>query len=232
MTRTIAALTLVLLAVTVGCGGEVGDKAGAKADPVKEEPKNPLLDPKGEAMNETAPDMYKAVLETNKGNIVIQVHRDWTPNGADRFYNLVKNGYYDDCRFFRVVSGFMAQFGMHGDPEINKIWSEMTIPDDPVKKSNQPGMVTFAKSRAPDSRSTHIFINYKDNSSLDNTGFAPFGKVVEGMEVVEALYSGYGDAPPGGRGPTQGRIANEGNAYLTRDFPKLDYIKSARILEE
>jgi peptidyl-prolyl cis-trans isomerase A (cyclophilin A) len=153
------------------------------------------------------------------------VHRDWSPLGADRFYNLVKNGFYDDIRFFRVLDGFMAQFGMNGTPSIQQVWGKANINDDPVKQSNKRGYVTFAKSGLPNSRSTQVFINFVDNPNLDSQGFAPFGQVVEGMSNVDKLYSGYGR----NNVPDQGRITTEGNAYLNKEYPKLDYIKKATI---
>jgi len=181
------------------------------------------------ALTEKAPATYKARLDTSKGPITITVHRDWAPNGADRFYNLVKAGFYDDVRFFRVIPNFMAQFGIHGNPEVMKAWRPATLKDDPVKGSNTRGMVTFATA-GPNTRTTQLFINFKDNSSLDKQGFAPFGEVTTGMDVVDKLYDGYGEGAPRGKGPEQGRIQNEGNAYLTKDFPRMDYIKSATIV--
>lgn len=181
------------------------------------------------ALNEKAPDTFKVTFDTSKGPVVIQVHRAWAPVGADRFYNLAKNGFYDDTRFFRVLDGFMAQIGINGSPSVQSNWRTATIQDDPVKESNKRGFVTFAKSGAPNSRSTQIFINYRDNSSLDRQGFAPFGEVTSGMDVVDKLYSGYGEGAPSGRGPEQGKIQSEGNAYLVKDFPKLDYVKKATI---
>jgi len=187
-----------------------------------------LLNPA--AFNEKAPDVYKAKFETTKGTFVITVTREWAPLGADRFYNLVKNGYYNDCRFFRVISGFMVQFGINGDPKLNTVWRTARITDDPVKKSNTTGYVSFATSGA-NSRTTQVFINYADrNSQLDKSGFAPFGKVTDGMSVVESLYADYGEGAPSGKGPDQGRIQTEGNTYLEKSFPKLDYIKSAVIV--
>jgi len=180
------------------------------------------------ALNEKAPDTYKAKFDTSKGAFIVEVHRDWAPLGADRFYNLVKNGYYDDCRFFRVIDGFMAQIGMNGNPAIQSAWTSARLQDDPVKQSNKKGYVTFAHA-GPNSRTTQFFINYGDNSSLDRQGFPPIGKVTSGMDVVEKLYSGYGDGPPRGRGPSQGQITAEGNAYLMKDFPKLDYVKKATV---
>jgi peptidyl-prolyl cis-trans isomerase A (cyclophilin A) len=181
------------------------------------------------ALTEKAPDTYKVRLDTSKGPVVIAVNRAWAPIGADRFYNLVKNGFYDECRFFRVLSDFMAQVGINGDPGIQSTWRAATIQDDPVKQSNTRGKVTFAKTGAPNSRSTQIFINFKDNSSLDKSGFAPFGEVTSGMETIDKLYSGYGEGAPSGQGPAQGTIVAQGNAYLSKDFPKLDYVKKATI---
>lgn len=188
-----------------------------------------LLEPS--RADETAPDSFQVRMHTTKGTFIIEAHRDWAPNGVDRFYNLVKIGYFRDIAFFRVIDGFMAQFGIHGNPEINRAWRKATIPDDPVKKSNKRGFVTFAKRRAPDSRSTQLFINYKDNSSLDQRGFAPIGKVVEGMKVVNKLYAGYGEGAPRGDGPSQRRLQKDGNKYLKSNFPKLDYLKKATIVE-
>jgi len=159
----------------------------------------------------------------------VQVTRDWAPNGADRFYNLVKNGYYKDIAFFRVVAGFMAQFGIHGDPKLNTVWRDASIPDDPVKSSNTRGRITFA-TRGPNTRTVQLFINLADNARLDGMGFAPFGEVVAGMDIVDALYNGYGEGAPRGRGPDQGRLQGEGNAYLKADFGQLDYLVSADIL--
>jgi peptidyl-prolyl cis-trans isomerase A (cyclophilin A) len=156
------------------------------------------------------------------------VHRAWAPHGADRFYNLVRAGYYDGVRFFRVLPGFMAQFGIHGDPVVSAAWRDQRIPDDPVRRTNVRGMVSFATA-GPGTRTTQVFINFANNDRLDAMGFSPFGQVVEGMEVVDQLYADYGEGQPRGRGPDQGRMQAEGNAYLARQFPKLDTVKSARI---
>jgi peptidyl-prolyl cis-trans isomerase A (cyclophilin A) len=180
------------------------------------------------ALVEQAPPVYRVNLDTSKGPFVIEVHRDWAPRGADRFYNLVKNGFFDNSRFFRVVSGFMVQFGINGDPAVSAVWREARINDDPVKQSNKRGYITFATA-GPNTRTTQVFINFADNGALDRQGFAPFGQVVSGMNVVDALYSGYGEGAPSGRGPAQDRIQREGNAYLTREFGQLDYIKKATI---
>ena len=193
--------------------------------------KDVLMNPA--ALNEKAPDTYQAKFDTSRGTIVIQVRRAWAPLGADRFYNLVKNGYYDDCRFFRVIYGFAAQVGINGDPKINAVWAQAPIQDDPVKQSNRKGYVSFAKGNMPNTRTTQIFINLSDeNVILDGMGFAPFGTVVKGTTIMNELYYDYGEGPPQGRGPDQGLISIQGNAYLEKEFPKLDYIKSASIVEK
>lgn len=181
------------------------------------------------ALKEQAPAVYKVEFDTSKGPFVIEVHRDWAPNGADRFYNLVKNGFYDNVRFFRVIEGFMAQFGVNGDPKVSAVWREARLKDDPVRISNKRTFVTFATA-GPNTRTTQVFISYGDNSNLDSQGFAPFGQVVSGMKVVDALYNGYGEGAPNGRGPDQGRVQKEGNAYLANSFPNLDYVKKATIV--
>ena len=175
-----------------------------------------------------APDSFRARFATTKGDFVIAVHRAWAPLGADRFYNLVRSGYYDGVRFFRVLPGFMAQFGIHGDTAVTTAWRERRIPDDPVRRTNVRGMVTFATA-GPGTRTTQIFINYGNNDRLDGMGFAPFGQVVEGMEVVDSLYGAYGEGTPRGRGPDQFRLNVEGEKYLARQFPKLDKIKKATV---
>jgi peptidyl-prolyl cis-trans isomerase A (cyclophilin A) len=180
------------------------------------------------ALNEKAPATYKAKFDTSKGVFIVEVRREWATNGADRFYNLVKNGFFDDTRFFRVVPNFMVQFGINGDPKISAPWRGARIQDDKVTQSNKRGHITFATS-GPNSRTTQVFINFKDNNFLDGQGFAPFGQVVTGMNVVDALYSGYGEGAPSGKGPDQGRIQMEGNDYLTKSFPQLDYVKKASI---
>jgi len=182
------------------------------------------------ALTEKAPDTFRVNFDTTKGPFVVTVHRDWAPNGADRFYNLVKAGFYDDVRFFRVIPNFMAQFGIHGTPAVMSAWRSAQIKDDPVKQSNQRGFVVFATA-GPNTRTTQLFINFKDNSSLDKQGFAPFGEVTKGMDVVDKIYDGYGEGAPRGKGPEQGRLQNEGNAYLAKDFPKLDYIKTATVAQ-
>jgi peptidyl-prolyl cis-trans isomerase A (cyclophilin A) len=187
-----------------------------------------LLDPAAAAMRETAPASYKVLFSTSKGDFIVEVTREWAPQGADRFYNLVKNGFYDNLRFFRVIRGFMVQFGISGVPAVAEKWTDATIPDDPVQQSNTRGMISFA-TRGANTRTTQVFINYGDNARLDPLGFAPFGKVISGMDVLDQLFADYGEGAPNGSGPSQDRMGTEGNAYLNRDFPKLDYVKSARI---
>jgi peptidyl-prolyl cis-trans isomerase A (cyclophilin A) len=175
-------------------------------------------------LNEKAPDTFKTRFDTTKGSFTIEVTRSLSPNGADRFYNLVKNGYFKDIAFFRVVPGFMVQFGIHGDPKVAAAWSEANIQDDEVKTSNTRGMLTFAKTSMPNSRSTQLFINFGNNAFLDGQGFSPFGKVTDGMDVVDKINSESGERP------NQMLIQKQGNVYLKKEFPNLDYIKSATIV--
>src|SRR4249919_692460 len=178
------------------------------------------------SLREPAPAQYKARFDTSKGVFVLDVQRNWAPTGADRFYNLVKNGFYDNVRFFRVISGFMVQFGINGDPKISVPWREAKIKDDPVVQSNRRGYITFAMA-GPNTRTSQVFINFGENGSLDSQGFPPFGRVIQGMEVVDKLNAEYGEGAPRGRGPDQGRLQIEGNAYLTKDFPIIFYDKKA-----
>jgi peptidyl-prolyl cis-trans isomerase A (cyclophilin A) len=201
--------------------------AAAVAQSPAAAPRKSLLNPA--ALNETAPATYNIKFDTSAGEFVVKVTRDWAPNGADRFYNLVKNGFYDDVRFFRAIAGFMVQFGINGDPAVNAVWRNARIAPDPVKQSNRRGFITYAMGGTPDTRTTQVFINFQDNASLDKSGFAPFGEVVKGMDVVSKLYTGYGEGAPRGDGPEQGRVQTEGNAYLRKSFPRLDYVKKAAI---
>ncbi len=187
-----------------------------------------LLDPS--TCSATAPATYKVKLETTKGDVIIDVHREWAPLGADRFYNLVKVGFFDDVAFFRAIGGFMAQFGINGDPKVNTAWQPARIKDDPVVQSNTRGRLTFAMG-GPNTRTTQMFINFGNNASLDGMGFPPLGEVTSGMDIIDSLYTGYGDGPPQGRGPNQQQLQMSGNEYLKADFPKLDYIKRASIIE-
>jgi peptidyl-prolyl cis-trans isomerase A (cyclophilin A) len=179
-------------------------------------------------LTEKAPDTFKAQFDTTKGKFTVEVTRSLSPNGADRFYNLVKAGYFKDIAFFRVIKGFMCQFGIHGDPAVAGKWRAANIQDDPVKGSNKRGTITFATA-GPNTRSTQFFINFADNANLDGMGFSPFGKVSEGMDVVDKINDEYGEGAPRGRGPDQGRLQREGNTYLKKDFPNLDYIKSVTL---
>ena len=224
--RISIALTIsaAVSACTDGSGGGGGGAASASTASAA------LTKPDKAAIATPAPDSFRVAVETSKGNFTILVHRDWAPNGADRFYHLVQLGFFDNARFFRVLQGFMAQFGVNGDPRVSAAWEDMNIQDDPVKQSNKRGMVTFAQSSAPNTRSTQLFINYADNSNLDGMGFAPIGEVVEGMAAVDSLYGDYGEGYPQGAGPDQMRIVAEGNKYLEANFPKLDFIRTARIV--
>jgi cyclophilin family peptidyl-prolyl cis-trans isomerase len=177
---------------------------------------------------EQAPASYKVKFDTSKGAFVLQVTRTWAPQGADRFYNLVKSGFYDNVRFFRVISGFMVQFGISGDPAVMAGVRDQPIKDDPVVQSNKRGFITFAMA-GPNTRTSQVFINFSDNARLDASGFSPFGQVVSGMEVVDKLNAEYGEGAPSGRGPDQSRMQREGNVYLTKEFQRLDFVKKATI---
>jgi peptidyl-prolyl cis-trans isomerase A (cyclophilin A) len=179
-------------------------------------------------LNGQAPAEYEVKMATTKGDIVIHVTRAWAPLGADRFYNLVKNGFYTDASFFRVLPGFVVQFGLSADPNVSRVWRSANIKDDPVTQSNKPGTVTFATA-GRDTRTTQVFINLGENGQLDSMGFAPFGQVTAGMDVVKKLHSGYGEGAPSGRGPDQGTISSQGKPYLDKNFPNLDSIKGATI---
>lgn len=208
-------LPLFLLAtVAVACS------RGTSASP---ELRNPTPDPQ-------APDTFRVAFETGRGRFVVEAVRAWAPLGVDRFHHLASIGYYDGDKFFRVVPEFVVQFGMHGEPDVNAAWRERTIADDPVTQSNKEGYVTFAMG-GPATRTTQLFISLKDNTRLDAMGFAPIGRVVEGMDVVKALYSDYGDGPPRGAGPEQEQIRQRGNEYLNRFFPKLDSVAHARVVK-
>ncbi len=212
--RAFAPLALALLLGVASCSDKTASDVGLP-------PANP----------QQAPGVYRARFETSKGPFTMEVHRAWAPAGADRFYHLVQSGFYDNTRFFRVLDGFMAQFGVHGDPDVTKKWEALTIPDDSVVQSNRRGFVSFAMA-GPNSRTTQVFINMVDNVNLDGMGFAPFGQVVDGMSSVDALYKGYGEGAPSGFGPDQMRLMAEGNSYLERHFPKLDFVRTARILAD
>jgi peptidyl-prolyl cis-trans isomerase A (cyclophilin A) len=210
MQEVVGAVTTCSLLAAVGSVMGAGQEADRSA----------LMKPA--ALTEQAPPTFNATFDTSKGVFVIQVHRAWSPLGADRFYNLVKYGFYDEARFFRVVPDFMVQFGINGDPKVQAVWRGAALKDDAKKESNRKGYVTFATA-GPNSRTTQVFINLKDNAFLDPQGFTPFGQVVSGMDVVEKINSQYGERP------NQGNIQTEGNAYLMKSFPKLDFVKKASI---
>jgi cyclophilin family peptidyl-prolyl cis-trans isomerase len=179
-----------------------------------------------------APELFQVRVETSQGAFVVEVHREWALHGADRFHELVAAGYFDGSRFFRIVPGFIAQFGVAGDPKVTAAWKDRTIPDDPVRQSNTRGTIAYAMT-GPDTRATQLYINLADNSRLDAQGFAPIGRVTSGMEVVDRLYSGYGEKSGGGmRGGRQGEMLKGGNAWLDAHFPKLDHLLRARIIED
>ena len=242
MPRTRFAIPLALVTAFAGCRREEAKPAAPAATlstpapaPTASSPTPAptalprLLDPA--QANDRAPDQFRVRFVTTKGTFVVEVRRAWAPRGADRFFGLVKAGYYDDVAFFRVIENFMVQFGIHGDPAVNAVWREARIPDDPATQSNKRGTVTYATA-GPGTRTTQLFINFRDNVGLDGQGFAPFGHVVEGLSVVDSLYSGYGEGAPRGAGPDQGRSQDEGNRYLRSAFPKLDFVKSARVVGE
>lgn len=180
------------------------------------------------ARDAQAPAIYDVTFTTTQGPFVLEVHRDWAPLGADRFYDLARHGFYNGCALFRVLKGFVVQWGLNPDPRVNAAWENANIQDDPVTQSNTAGFLSFATD-GPNTRTTQVFINYGNNARLDKMGFAPFGRVTRGMEVVNRLYGGYGEGAPHGKGPSQERIQKEGAAYLRAQFPKLDRILTTRV---
>jgi peptidyl-prolyl cis-trans isomerase A (cyclophilin A) len=217
-------LALLVLLLPLGCGDSTPPPAYVRPSD------RPLLRPDAPEMKTKAPERFKVRFITSQGAFTISVERAWAPLGADRFYNLVRGRFFEEARFFRVLSGFMVQFGIPADPAESALWKDATIPDDPVGESNTRGKVTYAAA-GPGTRTTQLFINYSNNRRLDRTGFAPFGQVTEGMDVVDKLYSGYGEGAPNGSGPDQKRMESLGNPYLQADYPKLDYIKKTEILD-
>jgi peptidyl-prolyl cis-trans isomerase A (cyclophilin A) len=216
MSRLIAFALAAAAAALAGCSPSTENKREDKSAPAA-------------AQQAPVPGVYHVQLDTSKGLVDLEIHRDWAPRGADHFYELVHSGFFDDARFFRVVRDFVVQFGINGDPQTNQLWATAMLPDDPVKEHNVKGALTFAM-RGPNTRSTQLFINLADNrKSLDGHGFAPIGKVAAGMDVVESLYSFYGDMPPMGQGPDPNLIQQQGSAYLENHFPRLDFIKKAVI---
>lgn len=185
---------------------------------------SPLLDPAHPAMKAAAPAEYKVRVTTDVGEFLVSVTREWAPAAADRFYNLVRHGFYDSARFFRVVPDFVAQFGLNGDPRVSEAWRNANIPDEPRTRPNERGTLAFANA-GPNTRGTQVFINFKHNANLDGMGFVPFGRIIVGMDVIDAINREYGESP------NQGRIQAEGNAYLTREFPRLSFILKAAVAE-
>lgn len=229
MRRLTSALLALTLALAAGCATSRPREAGVLPTPPPAATRHPaLLDPS--QATATAPSTYYVRFETSRGPFLVKVDRALAPKGADRFYNLVRIGFFDDAAFFRVLDGFVAQFGLTGDPAVNAAWDEAKIEDDPVKASNVAGTLTFATA-GPNTRTTQMFINLADNPRLDAMGFAPIGRVVEGMDVVRSLYAEYGEGAPQGTGPSQDLITAKGNDYLAARFPKLDYVVRARIAD-
>ncbi len=226
--KSVPALLILLLAsiVATSCGASDGNEAATASDPELEEEHPALYAPA--LAREEAPKQFRARFETTKGDFVVAVTRSWAPRGADRFYNLVRVGYFNEVSFYRVLEGYIAQFGTHGNPEVNRLWGDAAIGDDPVQESNLRGTIAFAQ-QAPNSRTTQMYINLRDNVDLDDSGLAPFGQVVEGMPIIDSLYSGFGELHPKGDGPRPNLLQNLGNKYLKRQFPDLDYILKATI---
>jgi peptidyl-prolyl cis-trans isomerase A (cyclophilin A) len=215
----------ILLALLAGCE-PAAPAAAPSTPPAPPVSGDPLRNPEHPEMKKAAPASYKVRLDTDAGGMLLEVTRDWAPHAADRFYNLVRHGFYDSARFFRVVPSFVAQFGLNGDPGISGIWKNANLPDEPRKAANERGTIAFAKA-GPNSRTTQVFLNFKHNATLDSPqmDFAPFGRIIVGMDVLEAINAEYGERPD------QGRIQLEGNAYLTREFPRLTFILKATIAE-
>ncbi|HET9833024.1 MAG TPA: peptidylprolyl isomerase [Vicinamibacterales bacterium] len=233
MRSFIASTSIVLATVALAAQTSTPKPAAPKpAAPAAAAPKpaapapNRLLNPA--ALTAKAPETFKVKFDTTKGPIVLELHRDWAPKGVDRFYNMTRNGFFNGVRFFRVIPNFMAQFGINGDPAVNEAWEKARLADDPPNgKSNVRGILTYGTAGQPNSRGTQLFINYKDNSYLDKTGFVPIGEVVEGMELVDMLYADYGAAPQN----EQNTLVSQGNKYMQTKYPKLDYVKTATIVK-
>jgi peptidyl-prolyl cis-trans isomerase A (cyclophilin A) len=225
--------SIVLTAATAAAQTSPAKPAPKPAAPAAAAPKpaapaaaapNRLLSPA--TLTAKAPEMFKVKFDTTKGPVVLVLHRDWSPKGVDRFYNMTRNGFFTGVRFFRVMPNFMAQFGINGNPAVNDAWEKARLADDPPNgKSNVRGILTYGTTGQPNSRGTQLFINYKDNSYLDKQGFVPIGEVVEGMEVVDMLYADYGAAPQN----EQGTLVSQGNKFMQTKYPKLDYIKTATV---
>jgi peptidyl-prolyl cis-trans isomerase A (cyclophilin A) len=236
LTLMVAALALATMAASAWAAPQANSATKKTTNPTAHPstPAHPAQRSSASLLNPAslklqAPAVFNARFTTTKGDFVVEVMRAWAPRGADRFYNLAKYHYFDGAAFFRVLQGFVVQFGIHARPEVSQVWENAKIADDPVTQSNTRGMLTFATA-GPNTRTTQVFINLGDNPSLDSMGFSPFGKVTSGMDVVEKLYSEYGEGAPSGNGPDQGRIQKEGKAYLEKSFPLLDTIKTAVIV--
>lgn len=221
MTRNVM-LAVVMLVAPLAFGQDA-----ATAQKESKKPHPGLMNPK--LANEKAPEEFDVVFSTTKGDFVISVQRKWSPNGADRFYNMAKIGYFQDIGIFRAIKGFMFQFGIHGDPKVNQKWFDATIKDDKnAGISNKPGFITFAKTGQPNSRSTQFFVSLGDNNFLDRQGFTPFGQITKGMEVAQKINTEYGENPRNEN--VQGDYKSKGNAYIKKRFPKIDFIKSVKIV--
>jgi peptidyl-prolyl cis-trans isomerase A (cyclophilin A) len=213
--------------LALGGGACAGDACAAANAPEPSAAQQMLLDPAAEAFQTAAPDTFRVLFETTKGNVTVEVFRDWAPIGADRFYNLVRNRFFDGNRFFRVIPGGIVQFGVHGVPDVQAAWNEQALPDDPVRTSNLRGTLVFATA-GPNTRTTQLFINYRDNDHYDDLGFAPIGRVTDGMGALLQLYAEYGEmAGLGGNGVDYSCMLAGGEAYLARGFDRLDRIVSA-----
>jgi peptidyl-prolyl cis-trans isomerase A (cyclophilin A) len=221
--RTIFTMSLLLLAA---CGGSPCGAPG----PARFASDHVLMDPSSPELRQVPPDSFDAVFHTTEGTMRVRVVREWAPLGAYRFYNLARQGFYDGSRFFRVLPGFVAQFGTSGDAAVDRIWHEQKLPDDPRRVPNTAGTLTFA-SAGPDTRTTQLFFAYRSNEMLDQQGFTPIGRIIEGMDVLFRLHSGYGETPPQGRGPVFGCMLESGNAYLERRFPALDAVDRVEIVD-
>ncbi len=219
---SILSLSAILLAPAPSPAQATGTQPKAASPrPAAAASRTSLLHPA--LLNAKAPADFKVRFTTTAGDFVVEVHRDWAPLGADRFYNLVRHGFFTNASFFRVVPNFVVQFGLNADPAINKVWEDAKIQDDPVKQTNSRGTLVFATA-GPGTRTSQLFINFRDNGRLDGMGFAPFGEVIEGMDVVDKIYPGYGEQP------SQDLITSQGDAYISKNFPNIDKIKLARVL--
>jgi peptidyl-prolyl cis-trans isomerase A (cyclophilin A) len=215
-------LAILLLA---GCADS---QCGGAPPPEEVPPGHALRNPDSPEMKVVPPDSFDVLFRTSRGDVTVRLYREWAPMGVYRFYNLARNGYYDGSRFFRVLPGFVAQFGLSGHPEVDSIWNSRPLPDDPARASNRVGTLTYAKLGA-DSRTTQLFFNYGENVALDEQNFAPIGRVIDGMGALYMLHGGYGDSPPQGAGPAFGCILSHGNRYLGRKYRNLDYIESVEV---